>query len=225
MMTTVADEFESEHLSVQHYLDKVLATYSQGARYEEVRRAKEEFFNRAGKVAEGSEQFELQMKAFIDWYLFDRPLDQVDLCPVKMYVLEYGKTLPPEEVAIFQDVTQSIHSIFEFLKVREEDVFLKDLFSGEKYVVEDSSINRGFTKGDVFEARLIRFKDRYVFGGSFIFHPVECKSYIKKQIKKIRYLDEKQRLKLMHRLAAMRLKTDQYSHIDVKYIYTDNPLF
>jgi hypothetical protein len=211
--------------TLQEFLDRILQAYSTGSRYDEVRKAKEEFFHRAGKVAEGSDAFEQQMKCFVDWYIFDRNLEGADLCPVKMFVVENKNTLPPEELKIFTDLTKGVHSIFEFLKMKGNDVYLKDLFSGENYVVEDSEINRGFTKGDVFESRLIRFNDRYVFGGSFVFHPVDCKSYIRKQIKRIRYQDYSQRLKLIHRLATMRLKTEQYSHIDVKFIYTDQPMF
>jgi hypothetical protein len=212
-------------MTIQPYLDRILEKYSEGRRYDEVRKAKEEFFARAGKVAEGSELFESQMRAFIDWYLFDRPLDGVDLCPVKMFIFEFEKELAPEEVEIFREITKSVHSLYEFLKIRGDDVYLKDLITGEKYVVEESEINRGFTKGDIFEGRLIRFQNRYVFGGSFVFHPQDVRSFIKKQIKTIRYLDDKQRLKLLHRLSTMKLKTEQYSHIDVKFIYTEKPLF
>ena len=100
-------------VSLQEFSDRVLATYSTGDRYEEVRKAKEEFFKRAGKVAEGSDAFEQQMRSFVDWYLFDRPLDGLDLCPVKMFVIENKNTLPEEELQIFTDLTKGIHSIFE----------------------------------------------------------------------------------------------------------------
>lgn len=212
-------------MTIQPYLDRILETYSQGSRYHEVRKAKEEFFQRAGKVAEGSEMFEHQMQAFIDWYLFDRTLEGVDLCPVKMFVFEFDQKLPPEEAEIYREITKSVHSLYEFLKIKGNDVYLKDMVSGEKYVVEESEITKGFTKGDIFEGRLIRFQNRYVFGGSFIFHPQEVRSFIKKQIKAVRYLDAHQRLKLLHRLSVMKLKTEQYSHIDVKFIYTEKPLF
>jgi len=67
-------------------LEKILKTYSEGKYYEEVKSAKDEFFTRAGKVAEGSELFEGQMRAFLDWYMFDRPLNGVDLCPVRRWI-------------------------------------------------------------------------------------------------------------------------------------------
>ncbi len=206
-------------------LDKILRTYSEGKYYEEVKAAKEEFFSRAGKVAEGSELFEGQMLAFLDWYLFDRPLDGFDLCPVKMYLFEHSKTLSEEDRSIAEGITNSIHSIFEYLKLRGNDVYVKDMVTQEKYVIENSEITMGFTKGDIFEGRLIPFEDKLVFGESFIFHPTTCKSFIKKQIKQIKYLDQKQRLRLIHRLSIMKLKTKQYAHIDEKHIYTEKPIF
>ncbi len=212
-------------MRVEDGLERILKKYSEGNFYDEVKTAKAEFFNRAGKVAEGSDLFESQMKAFLDWYLFDRPLNQFDLCPVKMYLFEEGKNLPEEERLVFDGITRSIHSIFEFLKLKGNDVYVKDMVTGQKYVIEDSEIRHGFSKGDIFEGRLIPYGDRYVFGESFVFHPLSSKSFIKKQIKQIRYLDEKQRLRLIHKLSIMKLKTHQYSHIDAKHIYTENPVF
>ena len=212
-------------MKLQEYLDRILAVYSKGDFYDEVKRAREEFFNQVGQVAEGSEKFESQMNAFLDWYLYDRPLEKSEICPVKMFVFDHLKNVPSDQHEIYHDLTKSNHSIFEMLKVKGSDVYLKDLFSGEKYIVEDSDINLGFTKGDVFEGRLIRFKDRLVFGNSFVFHPKEVKSFINKEIKKVKSLEPKAHLKLMHRLAMMRIKADQYSHIDVTHIYTESPLF
>lgn len=216
---------DAENMTFQECIDKVLEAYSTGAFYEEVKRAKAEFFERAGKVAEGSFGFESQMQAFLDWYLFDRPLEKYEICPVKMFVFEHLSKFPTEDQVLFQDLTRSIHSLFELIKVKDEDVYVKDLFTGEKYIVEDSHVNAGFTKGDLFEGRLIKHRDRLVFGGSFVFHPVEAKSFISKEIKKIKSLDAKQHLKLIHKLATMRIKSQQYSHIDVKHIYTESPVF
>ncbi|MBS1984411.1 MAG: hypothetical protein JST16_09570 [Bdellovibrionales bacterium] len=212
-------------MAIHEYLDRILAAYSEGSSYEEVKRAKAEFFERTGKVAEGSERFESQMKSFLDWYLFDRPLEKSQLCPVKLFVIEHKNSLSEEELQVFEALAQSIHSLFELQKVRGTDIYLKDLISGEKYIVEESEISLGFSKGDVFEARLLKYKDRLVFGSSFVFHPREVRSFIAKQIKQVRYLDANHKLKLMQKLSAMRLKTDQYPHIDVKHIYTESPLF
>ena len=212
-------------MKVGPYLDRILESYSKGAYYDEVKKAKEEFFNRVGQVAEGAENFETQMKSFLDWYLFDRPLDKSEICPVKMFIFDHMNTVSPEEKAIYQDLAKSTHSLFELLKVKTTDVYVKDLFNGEKYIVEDSDVNAGFTKGDIFEGRLIQFKEKLVFGSSFVFHPSDCRSFITKEIKKIRTMDPRNHLRLMHKLAMMKMKCEQYSHIDVKNIYSETPLF
>lgn len=212
-------------MSIKPYLDRVLEAYTVGPLYDEVKKAREEYCERTGRVAEGDETFENQMNSFLDWYLFDRPMDKDHISPVKLFVLERIEQIDPADREIFEDLAKSNHSLFELLKVKGEDVYLKDLFTGEKYIVEDSDVNRGFTKGDIFEARLIKFRDRLVFGNSFVFHPRTVRSFILKQIKAIKYLDASQRLRLIHKLASMRLKTEQYSHIDVQHIYTENPLF
>jgi len=213
-------------MKLQQYLERVLETFSKGEYYEEVKRAREDFFARVGKVAEGSDRFEGQMNAFIDWYLFDRPLDKSEVPPVKMFVFEHLDGVADEsDKLIYQDLTKSIHSLYELLKVKGNDIYVKDLFQSEKYIIEDSEIHAGFSKGDIFEGRLVKFRDKYSFGSSFIFHPTQCRSFIIKEIKKIRSLDVSHHLKLMHRLAMMRIKSEQYSHIDVKHIYTEQPLF
>ncbi len=212
-------------IQLRGYLDRVLEAYSKGAYYEEVKFAKEEFFERAGRVAEGSEVFETQMRAFLDWYIFDRPLKIHDVAPVKMFVLEHVDTLTEEDQQIYIALAKSVHSLFELTKVKGSDIYIKDLFDGVKYVVRESEVNTGFSKKDLFEARLIEIGDRLYFGNSFIFHPGETRPFVLKQVKSTRYLESKEKLKLLHKLASMKLKTDQYSHIDVKHIYTEKPLF
>jgi hypothetical protein len=211
-------------VGVRNYIDRVLEAYSTGPFYEEVVRARRDFNKRTGDIAEGSDKFELQMLGFLEWYLFDRPLEKSQLPPVKLFVVERLKEIPPDEQVLFEDLAQCNHSLFEVLKVKGDDVYVKDLFTGEKYVVEDPEINQGFNKGDIFEGRLIKFKDRLVFGLSFVFHPAEVRSFILKQIKLVKYLDDKKRLALLHKLALMKLKAEQYAHIDVQHIYAESPL-
>jgi hypothetical protein len=211
--------------TIKYYMERVLETYSTASYYEEVKLARNEFFERAGRVAEGSEKFETQMDSFLDWYLFDRPLSQSEIVPVKLFLIERLETVEPEDKEIYQNLTKSIHSLFQVLKIKDFELYIKDLFDGEKYIVDEDQLNKGFNKGDIFETRLIHFRDKLVFGNSFVFHPVEVRSFILKQIKQIKYLDSKQRLKLMHRLAEMKLKMEQYTHINVQHIYTEKPLF
>jgi hypothetical protein len=212
-------------IGVRNYLDNVLNAYSKEKYYDEVKKAKEEFFQRTGKIAEGSEAFETQMENFLDWYVFDRPLTGSEISPIKLFLIEKIDNIDAADHQVYQDLANSIHSIFEVLKVKDNEIYLKDLFDGEKYVVDEVQLNKGFTKGDIFEGRLLKFKGSLVFGAAFVFHPKDVRSFILKQIKRIKYLDQKQRLKLLHKLAEMRLKMEQYNHISVTHIYCDDPVF
>lgn len=58
----------------QALIGKILNHFAGDAFNEEVRFAKGEFFDNAGILEEQSEQFELRMSQFFDWYLFTREL-------------------------------------------------------------------------------------------------------------------------------------------------------
>ena len=89
----------------------------------------------------------------------------------------------------------------------------------------EPEINRGFSKGDLFEARLIPFKGRFEFSRGFCFHPVEMESFILGEIKKVRYQSTEKQTKLILQLSNMKLKHLRFNHIDVRHIYTFSSRF
>jgi hypothetical protein len=95
-----------------------------------------------------------------------------------------------------------------------------DLFSNKNTVVTDAEVNRGFARGDIFEARIIPFKGGFEFSRGFCFHPVEMKSFIMNEIKKVRFQDKRRQTKLILQLSAMKLKHLRFQHIDIRHIYT-----
>jgi hypothetical protein len=209
---------------VDEYLSRVIEAYSKDDFYGEIKEARDEFFRATGNVAEGSEHFEAKMNNFLDWYVFDRPLKTLQIAPIKAFVQDHTKQMSEEEKAVFEDFSQSKVSVYELLKIKDNDLYVQDLFDREKYVIEETDLASGFTKGDIFQTRLLRYRERFLLGNAFVFHPREAKSFIQKQIKKIKYLKDTHRLSLLHKLSAMKQKAEQYSHIDVKYIYSDEPI-
>jgi hypothetical protein len=206
-------------------LDLILKTYSVGPYYDEIRGAKEDFFNRVGNVAEGTDAFEPFMNSFIDWYLFERPLNELKVTPVQAYYEGPAQSLPEDEREVFRHLTQSLHSIYELKGIRGQDVTILDLYSGKKYFVEESEVHHGFSKGSLFEARIIQLGDRYVFGRSFHFHPHKVASFIRDKVNQTRSLDPSQQRRLLYSLASMKNKIEQYPHLDVSHIYSEKPLF
>jgi len=123
-----------------------------------------------------------------------------------------------EEKEVYYGFTQTLHSLYQLKKVRGENLVLLDLFTGKQVsVFEQKSM---MSVGDVFEARLIPYHEKYYFGKGFCFHPPQTKSFIAKCISKIKHLEEDFKNKLLLDFAQMKLKHDRYPHIDVKYIYS-----
>jgi hypothetical protein len=205
----------------QKYLDPIIEEFTTGEYYSEVYQAKHEFFEKAGIVYEDDSEFEQRMCIFMDWYIFDRNLPGVDLPPIKYFYRRNKDRLSNEELAIYSDFCRTIHSILRLKRVAwfGKGVVVQDLFSRKTYTVNDTDMNQGFARGDVFEARLIPFRGTYEFSRGFCFHPVEMSSFIEKEIQKVRHQDRTRQTKLILQLAAMKLKHLRFQHIDIRHIY------
>jgi len=209
----------------QKYVDTITNEYTAGDYFREVYEAKKNYFENLGVIAEDDQDFENQMDVFMGWYLFDRPLEKHDLPPVFLYYRKNQPNFTPEEDALHKALTQAKHSVFELVKHKSDALVLRDLSNGKKYDVNDTQFKAGFSKGDVFEARLLPEGKGYIFANGFCFHPKEAYKFIESQMKKIREDDTAQRTKLLLKLGQMKNKQHRFPHIDAQYIYTLTPKF
>ncbi len=209
----------------QKCIDAITNEYTAGDYFREVYDAKRSYFDNLGVISEDDPDFENQMDVFMGWYLFDRPLEKHDLPPIFLFYRKNQSHFSPEEDAVHKALTLAKHSIFELLKQKGSSLFLRDLSNGQKYEVQDLQFKAGFSKGDVFEARLIPDGKSFVFANGFCFHPKEAFKFIESQMKKIRDDDVAQRTKLLLKLGQMKNKQHRFPHIDAQYIYTLTPKF
>jgi hypothetical protein len=209
----------------QKCIDLITSEYTAGDYFREVYQAKKDYFESLGVISEDDPDYENQMDVFMGWYLFDRPLEKNDLPPVFLYYRKNAANFSAEEEALFKALALTKHSVFELLKQKDNSLVLRDLSNKEKYEVKDLQFRAGFSKGDVFEARLIPEGKAYVFANGFCFHPKEAFKFIESQMKKIREEDTAQRTKLLLKLGHMKNKQRRFPHIDVQYIYTLTPKF
>ncbi|PIT99691.1 MAG: hypothetical protein COT74_07805 [Bdellovibrionales bacterium CG10_big_fil_rev_8_21_14_0_10_45_34] len=189
----------------------------------EVRQAKKEFFEQSGLVDDHSGLFDLRMAQFLDWFLFSRELNDYHLTPSHLVVqapLESFE-ISESERPLFENLAKTRHSLFEFIKIKGREVTCRDLFKREKITLKNSVVSAGFTVDEIFEARIVPYEDTYVFARGFCFHPVEATKFILKEIKKVIHLDENQKELLMFRLLKMRYRYEQYKHIRIEYLYTN----
>jgi hypothetical protein len=188
----------------------------------EVLEAKREFFERAGIVDEEAVNFETRMSQFLDWYMFSRELSTVHLAPVNYFVENHRSDIDSQSLVHYENLTKSVHSLFEFKKLRESDITIYDLFEKKKYTLEDSAITAGFNPDEIFEARIIPLEKSWVFTRGFCFHPLEATRFIQKEIKQVRHLDQTHKEALMLKLLKMRYKFEQYKHIRLDFIYSND---
>jgi hypothetical protein len=203
--------------------EKVLGEFGEGTYRPEIEKAKYEFFTVSGTVHEDSPNFLERINLFLDWYVFDRKLDNDDLTPLEFYWEKHISSFLEEERALFEGMRAFISSIFLVKAVNRERVKVKDLFSGATYDVVDTYVINLVNKGDVFQGRLIPLGGKNVFSKGFCFHPQETIGYIKSEIRKIKNMGHLYHTAFMTRLALMKLKTEEYSHVPVEHIYSESP--
>lgn len=203
-------------------IDRLILYFTADRFKDDVASGKKEFFDEAGVVDEESQVFEMRMTQFLEWYLFTRRLGGVGLVPA-VYALQLPDfKMTAAERPAFENLATVRHGLFEFQKIRGDDIYIKDLWLNKKIVIRNSPINIGFNRDEIFDARLIPEGDGFRFSRAFCFHPMEASKFILSEIKRIRKLenhDEEEAFML--RLMKMRYKYEQYRHLKLEYVYTN----
>ncbi len=218
----------SDHVLVnfEPLIDRLIVYFTGDAWRAEVATAKKSFFQDAGIMDEQTDHFEMRMTQFLDWYLFSRKLIGRSVTPAQ-FALEIDEfKMTCSERLLFENLSEAKHSLFEFLRLRGRDIFVKDLVLDKEIVLRESQVNIGFSRDEIFEARLIPFGEDFVFARSFCFHPNEARSFIDEEVKKLQDIEDEAEnhaaieaflLKLM----KMRYKYEQFRHLKLEYIYTN----
>lgn len=200
-----------------------LTLFFTGERFkDDVTIGKKEFFDEAGVMDEENHAFEMRMTQFLEWYLFTRPLIDVGITPAQYALQLPDFEMSAEERPAFENLAATRHSLFEFIKIRGNDIYIKDLFLNKKLVIYDSPIRIGFSRDEIFDARLVPDGENYHFSRAFGFHPAEASKFIMTEIKKLRKTENAAEDEaFMLRLLKMRYKYEQYRHLKLEYVYTN----
>ncbi len=199
-----------------------LSVYFSSPTYEsEVLQAKSHFFADVGVDDKESERYEQWMNIFFDWYLFTRPISGTTLPPAQ-YALEIDEfqQLHGDEKRVFSNLAKSEHSLLQFIKIKGDFVFFKDLFRKRKVKVVNNEFVLTLEKGDICDARLIPDEDHYFFTKGFCNHPLEANKFILKQVKALKKATEEEQSAFQLELLRMFFKMEQYSHLKCEQIYT-----
>ena len=206
-------------------IDSLMQFYAEGEFAPEAIQAKNEFFDLAGIFDEQSQNFDLKMAQFTDWYIFLRKLSGYGRPPIDHFVQTRPAKISPEDEPYYVNLASNRYSLFEFLKIKKNDLYVRDMFSDYKLTIKNSPVTYGFVNEEYFQARLIPHEDSFLFSSSFCFHPAESTKYILGEVKKIAKIPADQqkeaRETLLIKLFRMRYKYEQYSHVGIQDIYSN----
>lgn len=209
----------------QQYKDviqKSLEHFAGASFKEEIFNAKTEFFENAGVLDENAPHYELRMSQFFDWYFFTRDLRGYGQTPLESLGMARELRFSPDENKVIENLRNHRHSLFEFIKAKGPDVYLRDLLKNDKIVVRDCPFTSGFNSEEIFEARLLPYEDTWIFTRGFCFHPLDARKYILSESKRHRKDSDLNPEDLMLKLIKMRYRSDRYRHVRVDLIYSDD---
>lgn len=202
-----------------------LSIYFTSEKYQEdVLDAKREYFADVGIDDKESDRYEQWMNIFFDWYLFSRPISGSNMPPASfaMEIDEFQQLLGDEKV-LFKNLSQSQHSLLQFIKVKGDFVYFKDLFRKKKCKVRNKEFTITLEKGNICDARLIpEDEDVFSFTNGFCIHPMEANPFILKEVKALKKASEEEWVEFQIQLVRMFFKMEQYRHLKLDQIYTRN---
>jgi len=160
-------------------LDRLAERYSEGEHKLEAMRAREEYFERAGKVFDDdAELFEGRMASFLEWYVLERPMAATGVPPVARAVAGADDAHPAAERRVLALLAATHRSLFELHGIADQLLDVEDLVGGARFAVRERRNPLGMTVGDVFEARLCWDGEAVVFGRTFLFHPPDARDVV-----------------------------------------------
>lgn len=202
-------------------IDGLTAEFGGDEFREEIAAAREDYFERAGKVFEDdAEIFEARLAAFLEWYVLERPLRGGP--PPVMQALERsqpGQALQdrPDRAALAR-LAASHHSLFDVAAVDGHTIELEDVIGGARWSVIERRSTIGFEPGDVIEARLVSDGQHVVFAKTFIFHPKEAREEVLEVIEGA-LAKGTPRNEIMFRLARLHVRWFRHGHAHAARVY------
>jgi hypothetical protein len=202
-------------------LDRLTERYSENEHKLEAMRAREEFFDRAGKVFDDdAELFEGRMASFLEWYVIERPLGKEGGLPPIARAIEAGLELPPGERRILAHLASSHRSLFQLAAAADRVLEVEDVIGGARFSVLERRNTVGIAPGDVFEARLLWDEDRVIFGRTFLFHPPDARDVILDWVE--RAVDRgARRDEILFHLSRQYVRWHRLGHVGAAKVYRD----
>jgi len=166
-------------------LEQLFEFVAQHIPSEQIMMAKKEYQKTTGEIYEDDKSYNSRMALFLEWYLLDQYEPGTRQTVLENIIEDNSSSWTPDRLESYKDVSKNIQALFEIKKVRDNSVTVLDLFTDEKYQIEEEDSKLAFRKNDIFQGRIVPHNDKYFFTGYFCFHPNKIQLYIKGEAKKI----------------------------------------
>jgi hypothetical protein len=205
-------------------IDRLAAEYAGEPYRSEIAEAREDYFNRAGKVFEDdAELFEGRVVSFLEWYVIERPLEGGP--PPVLRALERANADAANADASAEATRKALaaiatshRSVFDLDAVSEDVVRLEDLLGGARFDVVERRSTIGFEAGDLVEARLVFDGERVIFGKTFLFHPRDAREEALKAIDEA-LAKGTSRAEIMFALSRLHVRWHRHGHVNAARVY------
>ncbi len=209
-------------------LDRLTERYSENEHRLEAMRAREEYFDRAGKVFDDdAELFEGRMASFLEWYVLERPSAGLAGKAPIAHALESAAGAPAAERRTLAHLASSHRSVFQLAASADRVLEIDDLVGGARFSVVERRNTAGVAPGDVFEARLIwdaagegGAPERAIFGRTFLFHPPDARDVVLEWVERAVELGTRREEILFH-LSRQYVRWHRLGHIGAAKVYRD----
>lgn len=189
----------------------------------DILRARQEYQQLTGIMKDDFPIYLEKLDQFIDWYILEYELLDIELSPLEYYYQKNISNLKTDEVDAILSLKNTLFSLFKIVKNKHK-LHFKDLVKGDEYIINNAhDYSLVLQKGDIVTARIYKHKNSYLVMKGILAHPEQSFRYIEKKIAYLRYLDRDYINTFIMRLSLMRLKIEEYSYLNVKEIYTDKP--
>src|SRR5947207_9470210 len=117
-------------------IDRLAERYSENEHRLEAMRAREEYFDRAGKVFDDdAELFEGRMAAFLEWYVLERPAAGLGGKAPIAHAVETTAQAPAPERRMLAHLASSHRSLFQLAASADRVLEIDDLIGGARFSV------------------------------------------------------------------------------------------
>lgn len=205
---------------IHEVMARILQIFAGPQYKEELQTAKKDFFSHTAVLDPNNSNYQLRLNQFYDWYFFTRSLIGHGQTPLQSCHFARELRFADKDQAIIEVMKAHRHSLFEFIKFKDQDFIIKDVITEEKIIIKDFPLQFGFEQEEFFEARLMKYEKNYYFAKGFCFHPVNAKKFILEEVKTLKANPDLEFSELALRLLKMRYRMEQYRHVSPEKIYT-----